>query len=133
MEWNSNLHHVFYKTTFKNSLANLTIPCSIQNWTLPRTVNLKLPFKKNLKSEFYTSNQEGHNLYQHFKRRTTFEITHPYKFVIHHKLWRGRFMHCYREVSLGTRYGEIMVINDMKKTIVGSRTVFNLMGGMIMM
>ena len=24
-------------------------------------------------------------------------------------------MHCYREVSLGTRYGEIMVINEMKK------------------
>jgi len=42
-------------------------------------------------------------------------------------------MHCYREVSLGTRYGETMVINKIKKTIVGSRIVFNLMGGMIMM
>ena len=40
-------------------------------------------------------------------------------------------MHCYREVSLGTRYGETMVINKIKKTIVGSRIVFNLMGGMI--
>ena len=24
---------------------------------------------------------KGHNLYQHFKRRATFEITHPYKFL----------------------------------------------------
>ena len=42
---------------------------------------------------------------------------------------RGWFMHCYRGVSLGTWYGEIMVINEMKKIIVGSRIVFNLMGG----
>ena len=32
-----------------------------------------------------------------------------------HKLCRGRLMHCYREVSLGTRYGETMVINKIKK------------------
>ena len=49
--------------------------------TLTRSVKLKLLFKENLKSEFYPSNQEGHKLYQHFKRRATFEITHPYKFV----------------------------------------------------
>ena len=42
-------------------------------------------------------------------------------------------MYYYREVSLGTRYGKIMVINDMEKTNVGSRIVFNFMGGMIMM
>jgi len=36
-------------------------------------------------------------------------------------------------VSFGTRYGETMVINKIKKTIVGSRIVFNLMGGMIVM
>ena len=42
-------------------------------------------------------------------------------------------MHCYREVSFGIGYGEIMVINKIKKTIVGSRIVFNLMGGMIVM
>ena len=27
-------------------------------------------------------------------------------------------MHCYRDVSLGTGYGETMVINKIKKTIV---------------
>jgi len=48
---------------------------------LPRSVKLKLPFKKNLKFEFYPSNKEGYNLYQHFKRRATFEITHSYKFL----------------------------------------------------
>ena len=42
-------------------------------------------------------------------------------------------MHCYREVSLGTQYGETIVINKIKKTIVGSRIVFNLMGDMIVM
>ena len=46
-----------------------------------QNVKLKFPFKKKLKSKFYPSNQEGHNLYQHFKRRATFEITHPYKFM----------------------------------------------------
>ena len=100
---------------------------------LNQSVKLKLLLKKKLKTEFYPSNQEGHNLYQHFKRRAIFEIIHLYKFVIHQKLRRGRFMHCYREVSLGTQYGEIMVINETKKKIVGSRIVFNLMGGMIMM
>ena len=47
--------------------------------SLPRSVNLKLPFKKILKSEFYPFD-EGHNLYQDFKRKEKFEITHPYKF-----------------------------------------------------
>ena len=35
---------------------------------LPRSVKLKLSFKKKLKFEFYPSNKEGHNLYQHFKK-----------------------------------------------------------------
>ena len=48
---------------------------------LSRSVKLKLPLKKKLKSEFHPSNEEGHNLYQHFKRRETFEITHTYKFL----------------------------------------------------
>ena len=42
---------------------------------------VKIVFQKNLKSKFYPSNKERHNLYRHFKRRATFEITHPYKFV----------------------------------------------------
>ena len=36
-----------------------------------------LPIKKGM----ITSNKEGHNLYQHFKRSATFEIIHPYKFL----------------------------------------------------
>ena len=39
---------------------------------LPRSVKLKLSFKKNLKFEFYPSNKEGHNLYQHFKKKCNF-------------------------------------------------------------
>ena len=48
---------------------------------LPRSVKLKLSFKKKLKFEFYPSNKEGNNLYQHFNRSATFEIIHPYKFI----------------------------------------------------
>jgi len=39
----------------------------------------------------------------------------------------------HREVSLGTRDGETMVIKKINKTIIGSRIVFNLMVGMIVM
>ena len=35
----------------------------------------------------------------------------------------------HREVSLGTRDGETMVIKKINKTIIGSRIVFNLMVG----
>ena len=70
----------YHSSSYQRSKLNPSHPFQ-RVLALPRSVKLQLPFQKNLKSEFYPSNQEGHNLYQHFKRRETFEITHPYKFV----------------------------------------------------
>ena len=47
---------------------------------LSRSVKLKFPSKKSLKTEFYPS-KKGVIYINISKRRMTFETTHPYKFV----------------------------------------------------